>query len=399
MKRLVYCFATIVITFVFIGAAQATDPGVKCESGKLKIASKYSACRLNADSKAVKKGATADYAKCESKFSDKWDKTEAKAGPGVCPSEGDKTDVQNFLDASGDSVTGALEGGDLPLDVASCNAALRCPLRGITGPWRITTSGDGVLADTCILTLSHDGLTVDGEFFACSSLPPASLSGSTSGAVLTQVEDAAAVCGGDRFEGDLTFEPDCESASGDFTCRSGIGGPVTLTGFLAAVRPVAVERIDGVVASSPDMGTCCSGGFPAMVDGSGLASLSTTALHDCNDTTMWKSNTPITTGELDFDLGAVFALNQIAVWNSAQVSGERGVKDVTIETSVDGVTFAALPGAPTQFAKQTSCPSPAEIFEFNPVAARYVRFNITSSWTTGLASNTGIAEIFFGYLE
>lgn len=102
----------------------AAEPAVQCESGKLKVASKYAACLLKADAKAVSKGETADYSKCDSKFSDKWRKTEDKAGPGVCPSEGDEADVQGFLDACDASVADALAGGTLLLDPVVCNGAL-----------------------------------------------------------------------------------------------------------------------------------------------------------------------------------------------------------------------------------------------------------------------------------
>jgi hypothetical protein len=75
------------------GGAHAADPAVKCQASKLKESSKYSACRLKADAKAVTKGIAADYAKCEAKFADKWAKTETKAGSGVCPSEGDQVSM------------------------------------------------------------------------------------------------------------------------------------------------------------------------------------------------------------------------------------------------------------------------------------------------------------------
>ncbi|MFT4572377.1 MAG: hypothetical protein ACI91F_003278, partial [Candidatus Binatia bacterium] len=79
--------------FLTATAAQAADPVVKCESGKLKESSKYAACRLKADAKAVKKGEVADYEKCEAKFGVKWAKLEAKAGSMVCPSEGDQVSM------------------------------------------------------------------------------------------------------------------------------------------------------------------------------------------------------------------------------------------------------------------------------------------------------------------
>jgi hypothetical protein len=53
--------AALAIVFLSVTAAHAADPAVKCESGKLKESSKYAACRLKADAKAVSKAVAADY--------------------------------------------------------------------------------------------------------------------------------------------------------------------------------------------------------------------------------------------------------------------------------------------------------------------------------------------------
>jgi hypothetical protein len=92
-------------------AAGAADPAIKCESGKLKEASKYSACRLKADAKAVTKGIAADYAKCEEKFADKWTKTETKAGVGICPSEGDQVSMDARITTDSAEIATLLAGG------------------------------------------------------------------------------------------------------------------------------------------------------------------------------------------------------------------------------------------------------------------------------------------------
>jgi len=66
----------------------ATDPTVKCETGKVKSAGKYAACRLKTEAKARKKGVVADMSKCDAKLTKKWNKAEAKAD-GACPVTGD----------------------------------------------------------------------------------------------------------------------------------------------------------------------------------------------------------------------------------------------------------------------------------------------------------------------
>jgi len=101
------------VTALVAGTALAADPAVKCESGKLKEAGKYGDCRLKADSKGVKKGVPADYTKCEAKFADKWSKTESKAGPGICPSEGDQASMGTRITTDAAEIATLLAGGSV----------------------------------------------------------------------------------------------------------------------------------------------------------------------------------------------------------------------------------------------------------------------------------------------
>jgi hypothetical protein len=105
---------TALVALVFIFApltANALDPAPTCEAGKLKTAGKYGACRLSAESKAVKKGEGPDYSKCTEKFSDQWQKAEEKAGPGVCPSEGDESSMDTRITDHANEVAALLGGG------------------------------------------------------------------------------------------------------------------------------------------------------------------------------------------------------------------------------------------------------------------------------------------------
>ena len=70
-------------------SAQAVDPGVKCEAGKLKETGKYGFCLLKAESKGLKKGEDPVITKCVDKFTGKWPVIEGKAG-GACPTNGDQ---------------------------------------------------------------------------------------------------------------------------------------------------------------------------------------------------------------------------------------------------------------------------------------------------------------------
>jgi len=92
----------------------AADPVAKCESSKLKEAGKYDYCRLKADSKAVIKGEVADYTKCDTKFFTKWDQIEQKAGPGICPSEGDAATMDALIMDHTGSIATTLSGAVAP---------------------------------------------------------------------------------------------------------------------------------------------------------------------------------------------------------------------------------------------------------------------------------------------
>ncbi len=117
----------IAVFFLAATTAQAADPAVKCESGKLKESSKYAACRLNADAKAVSKGEPADYTKCEDKFTAKWASVEGKADPGICPSEGDVGTMNTRITTDAADIATLLAGGVLPTcGDASIDAGEQC---------------------------------------------------------------------------------------------------------------------------------------------------------------------------------------------------------------------------------------------------------------------------------
>ncbi|HYC00679.1 MAG TPA: DUF1566 domain-containing protein [Candidatus Limnocylindrales bacterium] len=105
--------------------AIAATAAEKCEAGKNGTAGKYAACMHKAQQKFVAGGQidTAGYDEavlvCTEKYSHKWQSLEGKAD-GACPSNGDESDVQDFLDACITSVEDALAGAPLLSDPVTC---------------------------------------------------------------------------------------------------------------------------------------------------------------------------------------------------------------------------------------------------------------------------------------
>jgi len=91
-----------------VPAAAATN-AEKCEAAKLKVAGKYSSCRLKAEAKAVLTGNAVDYSTCDGKLALKWGTTETGGG-GLCPTNGDLADVQNQVTTDADLIALKLTG-------------------------------------------------------------------------------------------------------------------------------------------------------------------------------------------------------------------------------------------------------------------------------------------------
>lgn len=139
--------------------AHAADPALVCHTGKLKLAGKYAACRLNATAKGVKAMMSPDYSKCDAAFNLKYPATETKAGPMVCPSQGEIVPVKAFLDACNDGIAARLAGGSLPIDVTTCNADLVTCQSDLDTCETAFGCGNGVVAtgESC------DGADLDGK--------------------------------------------------------------------------------------------------------------------------------------------------------------------------------------------------------------------------------------------
>lgn len=117
MHRRTIAAATAVLALAALAGPAATvlagpPPAAKCEATKLKVAAGYAACRLKAEAKAVLKDRAPDHGKCDAAFAKKLGKAEEKAGPGVCPSEGDRGAITTVVADSTAALAGLLAGPD-----------------------------------------------------------------------------------------------------------------------------------------------------------------------------------------------------------------------------------------------------------------------------------------------
>lgn len=115
-----------------------------------------------------------------------------------------------------------------------------------------------------------------------------------------------------------------------------------------------------------------------LIDGSGLVG----DLHDANYANMWMTDLGVDAASLTFDLGGLYSLSGLTVWNynfgveHFASTLDRAAKAFTLQISTDGVTFAdALAG---QFTRGTGELLAGETFGLAG-EARYVRLNLSGN--------------------
>lgn len=129
------------------------------------------------------------------------------------------------------------------------------------------------------------------------------------------------------------------------------------------------------------------------IDGSGLDENN---LHSANGTTMWLSSGAA--GEvvyLEYAFDQIYRLDMAWVWNSntgIEASYGYGLKDVTIETSMDGATWTVFGDVELAQAPGTYGYAP-ETLDMAGTAAKYVRLIANSNWGGG--PRYGLSEIRF----
>lgn len=129
------------------------------------------------------------------------------------------------------------------------------------------------------------------------------------------------------------------------------------------------------------------------VNGSGL---NASDQHGTDLTTMWMSLGALPNW-IQYQFDQVYVLSELWVWNSNQLIesfASFGAQDVTIEYSVDGVTWTTLAGVPP-FTRAPGAPAYAHdtTVNFGGVAAKYVKLTINSTW--GTMTRASLSEVRF----
>ena len=103
---------------------------------------------------------------------------------------------------------------------------------------------------------------------------------------------------------------------------------------------------------------------------------------------------------IQYEFDQAYKLHELLVWNYniqfEPVVGF-GLKDVTIETSTDGATWAAVANVP-EFAQGTASPdyTPNTVIDLSGIVAQYVRLTVNGGW--GALGQFGLSEVRFLYI-
>ncbi|MCF7972922.1 MAG: discoidin domain-containing protein [Phycisphaerae bacterium] len=130
------------------------------------------------------------------------------------------------------------------------------------------------------------------------------------------------------------------------------------------------------------------------VNGSGLEG----STHSEDSDTMWLSASGDLTPWLMVEFDQVQKLDHMLIWNSNSKSETFigwGIKDVNIETSLDGVDWTSLAQS-SQISKApgASTYSDPQVIDLGLALAKYVRLNILSNWG-GFLKQYGVSEVQF----
>jgi len=182
-----------------------------------------------------------------------------------------------------------------------------------------------------------------------------------------------------------------------------VNAPPELTVYKGPTWSFTIEPVAYSISGS-NITASASSSSPGMgpektIDGSGL---NDNDQHSAVATDMWQSSaTEPQPTWIKYDFDKAYKMYQMWVWNSNQsletVVG-LGLKDVTIEYSLDDSNWTQLEGVP-EFAQATGLDNYTynTTVDFNGAVAKYVRITANSNWG-GILTQYGLSEVRFFYI-
>ncbi|MCF7975492.1 MAG: discoidin domain-containing protein [Phycisphaerae bacterium] len=178
-----------------------------------------------------------------------------------------------------------------------------------------------------------------------------------------------------------------------------VNGTPDRTVFKGSVWSFTVEPYSVMIPVDVDKVTASSSAAdnpPSLtVNGSGLDGNT----HSTESGDIWLSAMPDLNPWLRVEFDDVQKLDKMLIWNANSASEAFvgwGIKDVNIETSVDGVDWTSLAAEPIQVSQAPGLPTYSEpqVIDLDLVQAKYVRINILNNWG-GVVVQYGVSEVQF----
>jgi len=129
--------------------------------------------------------------------------------------------------------------------------------------------------------------------------------------------------------------------------------------------------------------------------------LDANGLHSIDATDMWLSGDEPLGAWIEYEFDKVYKSHEMWIWNSNQMVESLvgfGLKDVSVEYSLDGTDYAAL-GTTHEFAQAPGESDYAHntTVDFSGAGAKYVKLTANSNWE-GLLNLYGLSEVRFLYI-
>ncbi|MFH1884986.1 MAG: discoidin domain-containing protein [Planctomycetota bacterium] len=165
------------------------------------------------------------------------------------------------------------------------------------------------------------------------------------------------------------------------------------------VEPIAYLLAEGHITATASSSNSEGEGPANTINGSGLNS---DDLHSMETADMWlSSGTAELPTWIQYEFDKAYRLHQMLVWNhnsSLEPLVGFGLKDVTIEYSVNGTDYTTLSDT-HEFARATGTPDYAHntTIDFGGVSAKYIRLTANSNWG-GILNQYGLSEVRFFFI-